>query len=164
MNLSDHLKQAIQHRQNGNYTQAEAILTDLYQDYPDDPLINYHFAWTCDVQGKEREAVSYYEKAIANGLSDNDLRRALLGLGSTYRTLGDYENSRRILAMGIEKFPQANEFPVFLSITLYNLNEDKIAVQTLLKILLNTTSDDNILRFKRALALYAEDLDRIWDK
>ncbi len=157
------LEEAIQLRIDRQYSQAEAIMKDLHNRYADDALINYHFAWLCDVQGKERDAVPYYETAIENGLSGDDLRGALLGLGSTYRTLGEYEKSIAILKHGARLFPDANEFRVFLAMALYNIGDSKEGLGILLNVLLETTNDSGILRFKKAIALYAEDLDKTWD-
>lgn len=156
------LDDAIQLRADGKYSQAEAIMQELHTSYPNDALINYHFAWLCDVQGKEKEAVPYYESAIENGLKGDDLQGALLGLGSTYRTLGMYEKSVTTLKRGAKLFPEAKEFEVFLAMALYNSGDSKEAVSSLLKLLLETTNDSGISRYERAIALYAEDLDRTW--
>lgn len=156
------IENAIQLRKDGKYEEAEVIMTQLCNDNPQDTLINYHFAWLCDVQGKEKEAVPYYETAIAGDLPREDLRGALLGLGSTYRTLGEYEKSVRILKRGISEFPDAKEFPVFLGMALYNTGDSKDAVSMLLNLLLEVTDNGDIQRFKNAIALYAEDLDKTW--
>ena len=156
------LKEAIQLRTDGKYQDAETLFARLLADNPNDALINYHFAWLYDNQGKEQAAIPYYIAAIDNGLSGQDLRGALLGLGSTYRTLGEYQKSAQILQQGIDLFPNANEFAVFMAMTQYNLGESKPAVGILLNLLLKVTDDEDIRRFKRAIALYAEDLDRTW--
>ena len=162
MNIEKLLKEAIQLRTDKRYTEAEAILSELHANYPDNALVNYQFAWLCDVQGKEKEAVPYYEIAIKNGLEGDDLQGALLGLGSTYRTLGDYEKSVKTLRQGMILFPDANEFRVFLAMALYNVGDSKEAVSSLLKLLIDVSEDRGIQRFKRPIALYAEDLDRTW--
>ncbi|GAB5490437.1 MAG: tetratricopeptide repeat protein [Phototrophicaceae bacterium] len=163
MTIDKLLAEAIQLRQDKHYPEAEAIMAELHADYPNNARINYHFAWLCDVQGKEKEAVPYYETAIKNGLEGGDLRGALLGLGSTYRTLGEYEKSVARLKQGTTLFPEANEFKVFLAMALYNVGDSKEAVGSLLKLLLHVSEDSSIQRFKNPIALYAEDLDRTWD-
>lgn len=162
MNIDKLLAEAIQFRIEEHYTEAEAILSELHANYPNNVLVNYHFAWLCDVQGKEKEAVPYYETAIKNGLDNIDLRGALLGLGSTYRTLGEYEKSVETLKQGMTLFPEANEFRVFLAMALYNIGDSKEAVSSLLKLLVDVSDDSSIQRFKRPIVLYAEDLDRTW--
>ena len=162
MNIDNLLAEAIQFRTDKRYTEAEVILSELHANYPDNSLINYHFAWLFDVQGKEKEAVPYYEIAINNGLDTDDLRGALLGLGSTYRTLGDYDKSVATLKQGMTLFPEANEFKVFLAMALYNVGDSKEAVSSLLTLLVDVSDDSSIQRFKRPIVLYAEDLDRTW--
>ncbi|TCP68322.1 tetratricopeptide repeat protein [Baia soyae] len=57
-------------------------------------MLDYVSAWSHDVLCLESEAIPYYERAIELGLSkEDDLEGALLGLGSTYRVLGQYEKS-----------------------------------------------------------------------
>ncbi|MEO1166779.1 MAG: tetratricopeptide repeat protein [Chloroflexota bacterium] len=77
---SNTLAKAIQLREQKQYAQAETLLRELLTSNPTDPQVNYHLAWTCDAQGKESDAVPFYKTAITNGLSGEDLRRALLGL------------------------------------------------------------------------------------
>ncbi|BDR18831.1 hypothetical protein VspSTUT16_21770 [Vibrio sp. STUT-A16] len=50
----------------------------------------------------------------------------------------------------------------FYAMCLYNLGEDKNAVERLLNLLIDTTSSEEILTYKRAIRLYAQDLDRTW--
>lgn len=62
----------------------------LYQSQPKDALVNYGCAICHDVLGQEREAVPYYEYALAQRLAGAERRIALLGLGSSYRVLGEH--------------------------------------------------------------------------
>ena len=161
--MDDQLQAAIRLRQAGDYPAAQVIFADLLAASPDDPPVNYHYAWWHDVQGLEADAVPYYERAIANGLCGADLRGALLGLGSTYRALGQYEQARATLLKGVEQFPDAQEFPVFLAMAQYNLGEHHAAMTLLLRALAQTSADAGIQRFQRAILFYADDLDRVWE-
>jgi tetratricopeptide (TPR) repeat protein len=161
--MDDQLQEAIRLRQAGDYPAAQVIFAELLAASPDDPLVNYHFAWWHDVQGLEAGAVPFYERAIANGLSGTDLRGALLGLGSTYRSLGQYEQARATLLKGVEQFPDAQEFPVFLAMAHYNLGEHHTAMTLLLRSLAETSADAGIQRFKQAILFYADDLDQVWE-
>ncbi len=160
--MASQLDKAIVLRSTGDYAAAEVIMNELHHAHPTDALVNYHFAWLCDVQGKEAQAVPYYETAIANGLSDEALRGALLGLGSTYRTLGMYQQSVATLKQGIDRFPDAKEFPIFLAMALYNIGDYKQAVSDLLKLLLTVSDHPTIQRYQAAITLYADDLDKTW--
>ncbi len=160
--MRDRLQKAIQLRSTGRAEEARALLLDLVASYPDDAEINYQTAWVHDTLGLEREAVPFYLRAIEQGLPEKDLEGALLGLGSTYRTLGAYQQSEEILRRGMATFPNNRSFQVFLAMTLYNLHRYHEAVELLLTNLAETTSDPTILEYKRAILFYAPQLDRQW--
>lgn len=134
----------------------------LRAELPDDAQIAVRTAWVHDSLGHEEEAVAHYEAAIAADLSDDELRAALLGLGSTYRALGRDADSERIFRQGVERFPDFRPLRVFRALTAYNRGEHREAVRQLLHVLLEATSDPTILRYRRSLAAYADDLDRSW--
>nr|WP_066050646.1 tetratricopeptide repeat protein [Robertmurraya korlensis] len=154
---------AINLRKSGNHKESNELLMKLVQEYAENASINYQCAWSLDLLGEEAKAVSFYENAIKLGLSSNELEGALLGLGSTYRTLGEYEKSKRIFQKGIESFPNNRAIQTFYSMTLYNLNEHSKAMELLLKCLIDTTKDDNILNYKKAIDFYSIKLDEIWE-
>lgn len=70
-----------------------------------------------------------------------DMEGAVLGFGSTYRALGEYEKSKDIFLKGTELFPDNHVIKVFYSMTLYNLKEYSKAMELILKCLINTTND-----------------------
>ena len=82
------LESAVRLREIGDFQEAESLLTRILAESLDDAEANHQMAWLYDVQGREREAVPFYVRAIAGDLSDEERRGALLGLGSTYQTLG----------------------------------------------------------------------------
>ncbi len=160
--MNDKLAQAIEHRTAKRYDEAKVLFAALYAANPDDPLLNYHYAWLHDSMGEEGAAVPFYERAIAGGLQDADLRGAMLGLGSTYRTLGEYQKSADMLRRGMFRFPEAGEFPVFLAMALYNTGEHAEAMELLLKVIADTADDDGIQNFGRAILFYSDKLDEVW--
>jgi tetratricopeptide (TPR) repeat protein len=155
------LAEAIALRKNNKLEAAVSILKTLLQSHPSDPDINYQMAWACDLMGKESEAIPYYEKAIGNGLIEDRLG-AMLGLGSSYRCLGDYENSLRIFDQAISEFPQDRALKVFRALTLFNLGETEKSVGQILVQLLDTTSDVSIKSYERALRFYSDKLRETW--
>jgi len=160
--MQDQLARAIEFRTAKRYDEARRLFAELYEAYPDDPLVNYHYAWLHDSLGEESGAVPFYERAINLGLPDEELRGAMLGLGSTYRALGEYEKSVDLLRRGMARFPDAGEFPVFLAMALYNSGVHAEAMELLLKTLANTSNDEGIRRFQRAIEFYADKLDEVW--
>lgn len=157
------LDEAIRAREQGRYADAHALLSTLLAANPTDAVANYQMAWLHDAQGLERAAVPYYESALAGELPDEDLRGALLGFGSTLRSLGEYERAVGVLRQGMERFPDAGEFPVFLAMALYNVGEAREAVSLLLNELARSSSDAGIERYRRAIFFYHDKLDETWD-
>jgi tetratricopeptide (TPR) repeat protein len=156
------LTEAIALREAGQVEEASLLLLALHAESPDDPIVNLQCAWAHDKLGLEAEAVPYYEAAIRNGLEDEDLRHGLLGLGSTYRTLGRYDEALTTLTRGVEDFPQDRGMQVFRAMALYNMGRPKEACELLLRIISDTTADDRIRAYKSAIDVYAADLDRTW--
>ncbi|MET3698233.1 tetratricopeptide repeat protein [Bacillus oleivorans] len=157
------LQQAILLRVNGHYQEARQLLLSLYEQDKDDPHISYQCAWVHDLLGMEKEAIPFYEHAINQGLSGQERRGALLGLGSTYRTIGEYHQSKKIFKQGMQEFPNANEFPVFLAMTLHNLGDNEKALKILLNKIVELTDDEGIQRYKKAIQFYADKLNEVWD-
>jgi tetratricopeptide (TPR) repeat protein len=144
------------------FEHARPLLLELRAEQPDDARVAVLTAWTHDSLGLEEEAAEHYEAALANGLAGEDLRGALLGLGSTYRTLGCDEDSERIFRRGLEEFPDFRPYRAFRAMLQYNRGEAREAVRELIELLVETTSDPALQRYERALRGYAEDLDRSW--
>jgi tetratricopeptide (TPR) repeat protein len=150
-------------RSAGQHEEARQQLVQLATQFPHDAALQYEAACVNDFLGREREAVPFYLMAIQNGLAGKSLRGAYLGLGSTYRTLGQYAESKQTLLEGLRHFPEATEMRVFLAMALYNLAEYHEAVASLLCVIADTTSDSETKSYERAIRLYAEDLNRRWD-
>ena len=158
----EQLVRALELRKEDKKKESNHILFKMAEEYPDHAFINYQCAWSFDVLGEESKAVPFYEKAIKQGLSGKDLEGAILGLGSTYRTLGEYEKSEKVLLEGMKLFPTNRAMQVFYTMTLYNLSEHKKAMEFLLKCLIDTTADSEILSYKEAINFYRDKLDEIW--
>lgn len=156
----NHIKEL---RKNKQHEEAKSKLIELAAQFPNDPVVQYETACVHDFLGLEAKAIPFYLAAIHDGLSGDSLRNAYLGLGSTYRALGMYKESKQIFVEGLQRFPDAAEIRVFLAMTQYNLSENHEAVASLLKIITSTTSDLEIKSYTRAIEEYAEDLNRIWE-
>lgn len=165
----DRLAEAIQLREAGRAKQDQAMLEEartlllaLAAAYPDDAEIAFQTAVCHDNLGLEREAIPFYRQSIALGLTAPDLERAYLGLGSSYRELGEYQQAEETLRRGVKEFPQNRALQIFLSMALYNTQQYKEAMELVLTNLLETTADEKIQYFKRPLSFYAAHLDETW--
>lgn len=157
------LSKAVLLREAGDVAAAKAMLQDLWHRHPEAAQVRYQLAWCHDVLGEELEAIAHYRAAIEGDLSDTDLEGAYLGLGSTYRAVGQYTLSRDTLQAAMVRFPQQQEFKVFLALTCYNLGAYDEGYRLLLDALLSTTSDPKLRQYEKALRLYAQDLQRVWN-
>ncbi|MEU3599449.1 tetratricopeptide repeat protein [Streptomyces sp. NPDC006798] len=156
---------------------ARLLLVELAGRLPDDAEVAYHTAWAHDVLEREAAAVPYYERALAlggasgpggdqpgsggsgPGLGAADQAEAYLGLGSTYRVLGRYEDAERTLRAGVAAFPGHGGLRAFLGLALYNTGRHRESVRLLLELLARTSDDPSVRGYERALAFYAADPD-----
>ena len=152
------VEKAKQLRSEGKYSEALEILNLLLEKSPDDDEINYQIGWTYDASDRCDQAIPFYENALSLGLS-NDRDGCFLALGSSLRAIGRYEEAKKVLQKGIEEFPSNEALKPFLAITLYNLGENQQAINLLMKTILTTSADKNILAYSRAFEYYAEHLD-----
>lgn len=164
--MRERLAQAIQLREEGRAKQDQAtlerartLLFELGAAYPDDAEITFQTAVVHDNLGLEHESIPFYLRALDQGLSGPDLERALLGLGSTYRGLGEYQKAEETLRRGVREFPHNRALQIFLAMTLYNAGQHKEAMEIALTNLLETTADEKLQYFKRPLMYYATHLD-----
>ncbi|CAM1366756.1 conserved hypothetical protein [Tenacibaculum litoreum] len=159
-NMEEKLAKAIALRSDKKYSEAEIILKELIKDFPNEAQIYYHYAWLCDNMERETEARPKYEKALELGLVGEDLVGCYLGLGSTYRCIGEYEKSIALLDKAIKEYPSNNEYKVFKAMALYNVNEHKEAMNLLLNVIASTSSDKGVQEYKKAIEYYSDKLDK----
>ncbi|MFF8609868.1 tetratricopeptide repeat protein [Streptomyces sp. NPDC015346] len=168
MNASDEardglLAAAVRLREGGRQEEARTRLVELSARYPDDAEVAYQTAWAHDVLGLEAEAVPFYERALdgtgAPALSTEDRRGALLGLGSTYRVLGRYEQAVATLRRGTEEFPDDGALRAFLAMALFNTGDHHESARLLLNLLAATSDDPYVRRYRPAIEHYARDLN-----
>ncbi|MFJ7916567.1 MULTISPECIES: tetratricopeptide repeat protein [unclassified Lysinibacillus] len=150
-------------RENARLEEANQLMVALVKEEPENGYYQFQCAWTYDSLGKEQEAVPHYEKAIQLGLKPEFLVDAYLGLGSTYRALGQYEQSKRILEQALSEFPEAEHLKVFYAMTLYNLSEHSKAMETLLNTVIQTTNHKGIKQYSKAIKFYSDKLDQTWE-
>jgi len=146
-------------RRAGRHDEARDLAVELASQAPDDAELQFEAAWVHDFVGQEAEAVPYYLSALSGNLRPELLRRAYLGLGSTYRTIGKFAEAERVLTEGLARFPDANEMKVFLAMVSHNLGRSKQAVEMLLSLLAETSADQNIQSYREAIAFYTHDID-----
>ncbi|EAE6297732.1 tetratricopeptide repeat protein [Listeria monocytogenes] len=145
--------------QNGDYeTARKQALTEL-ENNPESAELHYFAAWAHDALGKEDASIPFYEKALQLGLPTDSRKEAYIGLGSTYRITGQPEKASLLFETALQEFPDNNALRTFSVMAKYNQGLEKEALQEALMLLTQTTSDENILSYKKAIQFYAQDLD-----
>lgn len=160
--MTSTIEAAIRLRREQKFEQSRRLLEPLLQQPEVASLAHLHIAWSYDNEGKERDAVAHYEAALNGTLGAGDRYEAMFGLASTLRSIGEYERAKRLFEQTLAEYPDADDARTFYAMCLYNLGAHHAAMQTLLDILLRTTASEAIRTYRRAIALYAEDLDRTW--
>ena len=92
------LLKAIELRESGHLQESNDMLIRLVEEYPDHASIHYQCAWSYDVLGGKTSCL-FYERALELGLSSEEREDAFLGLGSTYRTLGNMKSQNKYSSM-----------------------------------------------------------------
>jgi hypothetical protein len=120
-------------------------------------------AFALDRDGHEREAVGHYRAALAGvGLAPDERARGLLGLGSTLRALGEHGEAVEVLTSARTEFPGERMFEPFLALALHNVGRHADAIELLLTCLAETSADEGVRRYRRALLFYAARPDETW--
>ena len=149
-------------RRSGDLESARQLALALVAEHPGQAELHYETARVHDRLGLEAEAVPFYEAAIALGLAPESLRGAYLGLGSTLRTLGRYEQAEATLRSGLACFADAAELRTFLAMTLHNRGQSRQAVEMLLGVVADTSADAHVVAYREAIRFYAQDVERTW--
>ncbi|MBP3965122.1 tetratricopeptide repeat protein [Paenibacillus lignilyticus] len=159
----DDLHKAISLREAGQLEEARQLLLTLVKKDVDNPQVWYQCAWAHDVLELEREAIPYYRQALALGITGKDRQGAYLGLGSTFRVLGEYTEAKAIFEQGLSEFPECRVLHVFYAMVLYNLKDFSAAMAIMLRELAETSEDAGIRDYKRAILYYSVKLDEVLD-
>ena len=160
--MEETIKRAISLRKQSRFAESRSLLASLLGSKEHEAQAHLHIAWTYDNEGKESLAVDHYVAAISGDLAVNERFEALLGLASTYRSLGLYHDALRYFDIALAEYPNALEIKPFYAMCLYNLGRHKEAVALLLELLVTTTNSEEIRQYQRAITLYAKDLDKTW--
>lgn len=158
------IESVLELRKQKKFTEAKEAMLALLATAPTNAEYQYQMAWCYDNLGQERDAVPHYIEAISLcSLSKESLEGAYLGLGSTYRSLGQYAEAKETFEAAILLFPNANHLKVFYAMTLYNLKEHNMAMEILLQQLAQSSNDLSIQEYKQAILFYADKLDQTWE-
>lgn len=134
--------------------------TDLYAAYPDDARIAYEYGGTFDSAGQPERAVELYREALSSGLREPFRHRAVLQLASSLRNVGRHDEAVTLLdELALER-PESIGIAGFRALALHSAGRSAEALGSLLSVVAHESMDEDVLRYRRSLTAYAEDLAR----
>lgn len=141
---------------NGHFEDARQILLELCMNNPSDASAHYACASVHDMMGLESDAAPIYERALQLGLQGDELEGAYVGLGSTYRCLGQHQKSIGIFIEGSQRFPHNLAMKVFESMALHESGQHDFAMALLIHCIIEKPPDASIATYRKALQYYSE--------
>ena len=109
-------------------------------------------ALSLDAAGDESAAIPLYRRAIAKGLSKENLHTALIGLGSSLRTVGETQSALRTLRRARKLFPRDAAITLFIALAHADARQERFALRQLADCLLNESSSPRLTPYRRVLA------------
>jgi Tfp pilus assembly protein PilF len=122
---------------------------------PTDVRAQVDAAYACDRDGLEALAATFYDAAYALGERHGEF---LVGYGSTLKNVGRLADSERILVETAADVTVATAARAFLALTHHAAGKSDAAVAALIRLVAELEQPD-IVRYRRALASYADELD-----
>jgi tetratricopeptide (TPR) repeat protein len=109
-----------------------------------------------DRAGREADAIPEYEEALRLGLPDPVRQQALVGLGSSLRSVRRHGDAVDVLRGAVSEYPGHAALRFFLALALRSGGDEREAFRTLGGIVLD---EADLRGYNRAAAFYLEHLD-----
>jgi cyanophycin synthetase len=127
----------------------------LYAAHPGDARIAYEYAGTFDTAGDEEAAVPLYEEALAAGLREPHRHRAQVQLASSLRNLRRLEEAVSVIDDVAARHPDSLGVAAFRALVHHDAGGSTRALSELLAAVASTSTDPDVVRYRRALTAYA---------
>ncbi|AJT42238.1 tetratricopeptide repeat protein [Psychromicrobium lacuslunae] len=150
------IREGFERRDRENMAPTIDYFERLLAEHPDNPFVLYEVGGSYDTDGQEERAVSYYERALAGGLSGDTRRRCLLQYGSTLRNLDRFADSLEVFAQARAEFPESDSLRVFQALSLHAAEKYDQALAELLLLSADRIDSDEIRRYEAAIRGNAE--------
>ncbi len=130
----------------------------LYAGHPGDARIAYEYAGAHDSAGDEAVAVPLYEEALAAGLREPHRHRAQLQLASSLRNLHRPDEAVALVDDVAARHPESLGVAAFRALVHHDAGAPTRALAELLAAIATTSTDPDVVRYRRALTAYAAEL------
>ncbi|KGN38733.1 cyanphycin synthetase [Knoellia subterranea KCTC 19937] len=131
---------------------------ELVAAHPGDARITYEYAGTFDSAGQEERAIELYREALNSGLREPFRHRAVVQLASSLRNVGRSEEAVQLLESLAQDRPESVGIAGFLALALSSAGRSEEALGRLLSVVAQGSTDEDVLRYRRALTAYAGEL------
>ncbi len=135
------------------------VAARLYAAHPGDARIAYELAGAHDSAGDEQAAVPLYEAALAAGLREPHRHRAQLQLASSLRNVGRVDEAVAVIDDLAARHPDSLGVAAFRALVHHDAGGGGRALGDLLTAVAATSTDPDVVRYRRALTAYAAELD-----
>jgi predicted Zn-dependent protease len=115
-------------------------------------------AYENDREGREREAIKFYDLAWKAGVPEPVRKRFIVGYGSTLRNVGRAEDAVAILGEAVAAYPDYPALVAFLALALADAGHSKAALATMLGCALDAAKAGVFDGYERALGEYHREL------
>jgi Flp pilus assembly protein TadD len=155
--LEDEIASGRQLARDGDGEASITYFRELVERHPDDPRAWYELACSLDREGWEEDAVAPYRKALELGLPEPHLQGLMVGLGSTLRNVGAYQESVEFLASAVARYPDYADLRVFLAFAKHSAGDHAGALVEVLDVILTAPGVD-LHGYDRAIRYYTDEL------
>ncbi|WP_404382607.1 tetratricopeptide repeat protein [Knoellia locipacati] len=131
----------------------------LHAAYPEDARITYEYGGTFDSAGHEQRAIELYRSALEGGLREPYRHRAVIQLASSLRNVGEHDEAVRLLDDLAAERPESVGIAGFRALALHSAGRPAEALGSLLAVVAHASTDEDVLRYRRSLTAYANELD-----
>lgn len=138
----------------GRFAEAERQLKAWLEEDSDNPRLLFEVAVVLDNQGKEDQAIPYYERALSMELDVAHRPEAYIGLGSSLRTIGRIFESHQILSRALAEYPHHMALRVFYAMTLERMGNYGDAISQLMEVIAEAGKDESLDVFRPAIRYY----------
>ncbi len=118
----------------------------------------YELGGELDSAGHEAEAIPHYERALALGLPDELVPRALLQLGSSLRNAGRNDEAIALFDDAVTRFPDDPALCLFRAFALATAGRDREALVSVLDLARTRIDAPELDRYSRSLENYTREL------